>query len=62
MREGIILKIEIPCIDTFVEVDEEGRIELPQQKFSPTELKTIARIVSKQMRQCNANKEVEEVL
>ena len=45
MREGIILKIEIPCIDTFVEVDEEGRIELPQQKFSLTELKTIAALL-----------------
>lgn len=58
----ILLKIDIPQLDITVEVDEQGMIELPQQGYTPAQLKTIARVVSRHFRQSYAEKEIKDMI
>ena len=44
-----------------VEVDEDGRFDLPARKFSPAELKKVAREVNRHLRNCTAEYDLNEV-
>lgn len=44
-----------------VEVDEDGRFELPARKFSSAELKKVAREVNRRLRDCAAEYDLNEV-
>ena len=44
-----------------VEVDEDGRFELPERKFSSAELKKVAREVNRGLRDCTAEDDLNEV-
>lgn len=44
-----------------VEVDEDGRFDLPTRKFSATELKKVAREVNRRLRNCAIEYDLNEV-
>lgn len=50
-------EIYISVLDDTVEVDEQGRFELPSRSYSCAELKKIAREVNRAIRQSTLNPE-----